>query len=626
MTFYYSMKQMFRSPLKSFLFFLLIGVSAFFVVLGGNLLYMTMASTKEFEKIYTTIGTVEQTKKDAGMVRFRNAFTNEYDYLKTYKYGERVKEDVLDFKGADYILKPRQRPYFGAYVADMYQGVGHANNIQVEATLMEPPTGQPAKMKITRVMEGYVQEGDIIYIRDLEKTDTEPTPFEMGKTYVMRLEGGGYTEGQEIVDGKEVNVWAEYRMFNGIQSLQYTLDGEKIDDPLSDEISKTSDELQSDIAWADEVTEGFYDTERGKRWIEASRQQDLTDHLVYVQPTDGTDLLMPFYRNEVVITEGRDITEEEYKKGEKVCLISDILAIQLRKSLGEQLTLPLYYADYDSTPGDLSRTGTYYLNAKGQVYSIFNEQDYQIVGIYTIKDRGAAYSAGGSYAIENHGKEVVIPWNAVPENSWKDNIVAYGRMIGANTSFQIPNGSITEFEKLWEKQGIDDIRITFYDKGYSQIKDGIESRKLMSIIFLISGCVMAFMILLFFSNVFITGQQKRIAVERILGRTKKQCAASILTGLLVLAAAGCIVGSVAGWKATGMAAKKADTEIVFDTSYSNSSIADEEKIKEKWIQPDMGVALGTGGALIVAAFLISSCYIRENLKKEPLELLGRIEE
>ena len=134
------------------------------------------------------------------------------------------------------------------------------------------------------------------------------------------------------------------------------------------------------------------------------------------------------------------------------------------------------------------------------------------------------------------------------------------------------------------------------------------------------------MILLFFSNVFITGQQKRIAVERILGRTKKQCAGSILTGLLLLAALGSIAGSIAGWKATGVAAKKADTELVFDLSFSNAATGGEEKKDVKWTKPSVEVALGAGGALIAAAVLISSCYMGANLKKEPLELLGRIEE
>lgn len=610
---------MFRSPLKSFLFFLLIGVSAFFLALGGNLLFMSKASLEEFEKSFTTIGTVEQTKKDLGMIKWQNPFTKQYEYIKDFKYGDRIREDVLDFEGANYIIKPRQRPYFAAYVEDMYQGLGGRLDIQVEATPLEAPTGQPTKMQITKVWEGSVEEGEVIYITDRSNQDEEPLPFEMGKTYVMRLTGWDiYQEPGTEGDNNEGQI-NEYYIQSGITSSQYTLDGEPVDDPITDALDKEYDEV-GDIAFTDEVTEGFYDTEKGKRWIEAAGQQDHMSRLVLVQPTEGTELLMPFYRDEVVIKEGRDITEEEYKNKEKVCLIPDMLAIQLRKSVGDQVNLPLYAADYKGTPVDSQYgLGFSLLNAEGKMYPVFNEQEYKIVGIYKVVDEGE-----GSYGMGK--KVVVIPWGAVPENSWKDNIGSFGRMSGANTSFQIPNGTIQKYQELLEKQGIKDLKITLYDKGYTQLKDGIENRKLMSWIFLVSGCVMAVMILLFFSNVFITGQQKRIAVERILGRTKKQCAGSILTGLLLLAALGSIAGSIAGWKATGVAAKKADTELVFDLSFSNAATGGEEKKDVKWTKPSVEVALGAGGALIAAAVLISSCYMGANLKKEPLELLGRIEE
>ena len=124
MTFYYSMKQMLRSPLKSFLFFLLIGVSAFFLALGGNLWNMSRTAIQEFEKIFTTIGTVEQETKDNGVYGIWDAEMKEYQYFNARTAGERIKEEVLDFEGAGYVHKPRQRPYFGAYVEELYQGVG----------------------------------------------------------------------------------------------------------------------------------------------------------------------------------------------------------------------------------------------------------------------------------------------------------------------------------------------------------------------------------------------------------------------------------------------------------------------------------------------------------------------
>ena len=258
------------------------------------------------------------------------------------------------------------------------------------------------------------------------------------------------------------------------------------------------------------------------------------------------------------------------------------------------------------------------LNADGELYEVFNEQEYKIVGIYTAEDKGSgSYSAG-----EN---EVVIPWNAVPEESWEDNIVGWYPMSGATTSFQIPNGTIEEFQEKWDALGIDVLEIRFYDMGYTQLQENLENRKLMSVVFLISGCVMAVMILCFFSSLFITGQRERIAVERLMGRTKQQCAASILTGMLLLSAAGCAVGSAAGWLASGKAAQSAGDTIEFDRMYSDNVIADREPETEaKQAGPLLPCATGT--VLLAASAAVSAGYMGKVLRKEPLRILGEIEE
>ena len=70
MTFYYSMKQMLRTPLRSILFFVLVGISALLLTVGGSLLYQSSGMEREFEKIYTTIATVEQKQEEVGRFRF----------------------------------------------------------------------------------------------------------------------------------------------------------------------------------------------------------------------------------------------------------------------------------------------------------------------------------------------------------------------------------------------------------------------------------------------------------------------------------------------------------------------------------------------------------------------------
>lgn len=608
MMFCYSIKQMLRSPLKSIMFFLLIGICAFFLALGSSFWYMGNDSLQNFDEKFITIGTVEQKYEGTTTREVWDSEIQSYEYYNAEYYGEWLDEDVLDFEGADYMIKPRQRPYFGAYIEDLYDGIGSPNMSTVEASPVETGEMYPSLlMRVVRTIDGTMEEGELFYLCDHK--NPEPDILEAGKTYVMQIQMSSYAHGPSVKEGEEE---PEYRLAPGITSSQYTIDKEEVFDPVNEE-----------GRYYDEVTEGFYETERGKRWLNLAAFQDLEMHTIPVQPTDGTLLLMHFYNGEAKITEGRDITEEEYGRGEKVCLIPENLAIQLGVETGDKLSLPLYYADYSASVGDaslLSGGGRYLmiLNAEGEIYDVFNEQEYEIVGVYKAEDRGSgSYSAGKN--------EVVIPWNALPENCWKDNIVGVAPMTGATTSFRIPNGTIGEFQKKWEEQGIDDLEIRFYDMGYTQLQESLENRKLMSVVLLVSGCAMAVMILCFFSNLFITGQRERIAAERLMGRTKRMCAVSVLTGLLLLSAAGCAAGSAAGWIASEKAAQNTGDTLEFDRAYSDDAVADIEPA-EDLEAPGAALPCATGALLLAASAAVSAAYMRRTLKKEPLQMLGETEE
>ena len=164
-----------------------------------------------------------------------------------------------------------------------------------------------------------------------------------------------------------------------------------------------------------------------------------------------------------------------------------------------------------------------------------------------------------------------------------------------------------------------------YDELSPQLKDSLENRQLMSAIFLLSGGVMAVLILCFFSSLFITGQKERIAVERLMGRTKRQCALSILSGMLVLSAAGCIAGSAAGWLASGKAAQEAVDTLEFDRTYSDNAIANTEP-EDTGEPPGAVLPCVAGGVLLAASAAVAGGYMRAVLRKEPLRMLGEIEE
>ena len=614
MTVYYSMKQILRSPLKSILFLLLAGVSAFLLVLGGNLWEINRNMLEEFENIFMTVGTVEQKIDHVETAKHWDAETGYY-YTKWGRQGERIPNSVMDFEGAGYILEAKQRPNLGALV-DQKAGAMPYMFIIVEATPIESGTADESfPMRAEKVLSGdefELKAGDIFYICDhyLE----EARSFEAGTTYIMMLNYVGM-----VVHGSRVEHIApedhvpEFIPVSSVASHQYTMEGERV----YDAVAEAEEEHDIDI-----VTEGFYETERGKRWLEMAKTRDYLFYTVPVTPTDRTELLMPFYWKDAQISSGRDITEEEYAEGKPVCLISSSLAVLLRKEAGDKLTLPLYCADYSPTQ-EKGMWVASILNAEGKAYSIFHEQEYEIVGIYT-----AASATRNGYELCIN--QVIIPWNAVPENSWADHIAGMWYMTGGNTSFEIPNGTIEDFMAAWEKQGVEGLEIRFYDNGYSNLKNGIESRKLMAVIFLACGCVLAVMILCFFANLFITGQRQRIAVERLLGRTKRQCAVSLLTGFFLLAVLGTAAGSAAGWMATDRAVKATEETTEFDNTFSNAVIAqadmEEVDLSAAEQKPGAEMAAASGIGMLLAAVLIGSGVMRQMLAKEPLQILGELEE
>ena len=159
--------------------------------------------------------------------------------------------------------------------------------------------------------------------------------------------------------------------------------------------------------------------------------------------------------------------------------------------------------------------------------------------------------------------------------------------------------------------------------------ESLKGIRRISVILLMSGIVTSLLVLVFFCNLFITKQCRRTAVERSMGMGKKQCIVSLLTGLLLLCTVGCTLGSAAGSLLTREVVQGMETGGHYDTRYSNGVMAVEGNEAEEIVLDDsvnIAVAAASGIGVLAAAVLLSLFLIRGNLKKEPLELLGRREE
>ena len=402
-----------------------------------------------------------------------------------------------------------------------------------------------------------------------------------------------------------------YYPLNILASYQYSEEGKLLPDDMRNILYE-------------EVTDGFYETEHGKRWLKVAESLGRPYSTVPVTATNNTKLLIPFYNGTTYIDQGEDISKEEYANGEKVCLVSRSFARNNHLNVGDKLNLPLYYANYRASAGRAygkseAWAGYNMLNAEGEPYPVFFEAEYTIVGLYlTI---GGGTSSGYSMA----SNEIVIPTKSI-EASDKNNIVDYGPMMGYTTSFQIPNGSIEEYVKEFNKLGIDELELKFYDKGYTELRAGLDNIKGMSMLLLAAGILATILILVFFCNMFIAKQKKRTAIERSLGMSKWNCTHSMINGILLIVLIGSILGSLAGFLLTDRAASVLNGDTYYDTTYTNGSVSDakgnEKGTELDYAKPDLALSVATGGVIIVLAVALSFAVVTNNLKCEPLELLS----
>ncbi len=607
-----SLRQLGRTPMKTLAFLVLLILAVTFFMLGFQLWTGARDNIDRIDKAYMTIGTVVQKATTVETARMWDAETKSYTYFNSPGYDGIVPESVLDFEGADYILKPEKRPIYGAYMPGFVLSTDpdweyRYEDLYLIAELQpyeDCVTDKPVRMKLKRMLRGTLKD----YVDEIWFCDHwNDTPIKLfaDKTYIVSLFQDYHPDFDEG--------YLLYMPGTGISTNQRDINGKKITDPV------TKQESWEDL-W-DEVTEGFYDTPRGKAWLNLVESVEWRKYTIPVMPTQDTKLLMPFYDGDAWMVEGRDISREEYENGDKVCLVERNFAANNNLTAGGSLQLPLYFADYWAPPWYI--TSEEILNAKGEIYPVFEDSTYTIVGIYEALT--ASFTETSDYDLAEN--TVIIP-SASVKNSDENNIAGMGQMEGYTTSFQIPNGRIGEFTAAWEKQGIPTLEINFYDKGYTKIKAGLDDMMNTAGVLLISGGVITLLILILFCHLFIAKQRKRTAIERSLGMSKKRCIASLLTGILVIVIPACVIGSAVSFWLTGYAAERmtaAHNEQAFDTMYSDwvnadtgteeFSVSMDNSLEKSWV----------GLGVIPVALVIALVNIRSNLKSEPLRLLGEKE-
>lgn len=623
-----SLKQMLRTPVKTAFFLILIFFAALLMTLGSSIWIKGIRTMAKYEDSFVTIGTVRQTPDFYEETMEWDAEFKEYNVSKKEHYDSYYTTDDLLFPGAEYIVEPEQRAFYSSYVPQyamawrewtLPTAIDYGHYITEFSLKEDCLPSESYQFQYTKMVGGD-EKMEIAVEYFCDHTNPEPEMMYQDKTYVARLISGAYMHGwayDAVVSGKSLYGVIVHRelMPASLDSNFYFPDGSR----------------PKNAIWEGprvfEVTDGFYETEAGRRILNLAKHESTWQDCQPVTGTNKTCLLMPFYNGQAYICEGRDISEKEYADGSKVCLAPKDFMEFNGLSLEDQIEVRLLCTDISSNAGSkyrLESSPRHYLKGmideKGEPFEVFETSDYTVVGIYNL---ASSDNTDNAFCIGED--ELIVPMKSI-EKRYGTNLIGFGPMMDGTTSFQIPNGSIEKYLEAWEVYGKDNLELTFYDMGYSQLKDGIANMKTVSLFLLAAGVVLTGFILFFFSHLFITRQAQRTAVERSLGMRPAQCRRSMLSGFMLLVLVGSILGAMSGTMISGRISSVNAGNIYYDTTFTpkTANMGNEVIVEEA---KETGLPGLCCMILIVAAGTgIAWTKMSKSLKREPMQLLAERQE
>lgn len=655
-----SLSHLRRTPMKALLFVLLLAGATMLLVFGAHLLINTTQKIQAVEEQFTTIATVQQvstgTKNTMNYDKCQGFYSG-YQEL----YADSVPLESLNFEGADYINPPENRPYYLS-VIDGKRNTNSTSDCDhfIEFTPLEDQ--KEADQHIQARVEA-------VHFEAVNRSGGGPEDhaFEPGEEITIcqhyntvsrrgdyaRLMSGAGGQGSRSNDFEPLQAGhryiAHFMSWSSIATpcqqdpevYEYVI----VDAPYSSQRYPDGRLVESGLLGgktmyrADEVNDEFYESGMWDAWQRKMDSEEADESLIPIVPTNSLQLLPTFHDKKTYLQNGREITEEEFQSGAKVCMVSFDFASRNLLKVGDMLSASMVYALYGYDPAlrfwTFSRPEP--LNAEGEYYEPFWEAEYEIVGIYQFYDQESAVD--GKFEVTQDC--VIVPWASI-EASDENNIVEVGPMQADYCSFQIPNGTISEFnEKLYANvPNMSGLTVTYKDNGYTDVMASLKKTQLSAVLLFTVGLLSSVAIVALLLYFFIVREKKRTAIERSLGMSGRQCRISLISGVMVLAILGTVLGSAAGaltlnWEdLTAAPPEAASGEYVepekkeyagFDVSYSlwARTMSTEDDIEVEGASAvDAAVYLGAPGALLAVIILLSVVLVNRSLKIEPILLLS----
>ena len=548
-----SLLSLVRTKGKTFLFTLLIVALTLTLSLGVCVWASIQQFLDEADEFYTTIGLVEYIGRD---------------YPQDTIIDPGLVEDLssLDIAGIENdpatLLWDSSARYYG-YVDGFWRDDDYMankdNSLIIVSSVIYNPTFNAYSAFVTRVLNSSKLEVD-------EQIFLDP---DFGL-----LEEGSYY----VVYGETYNV---RHPFLHLRPLQF----------VNEAAIETGIELPTIMNITVETADGIsYDLPEA--YEKAGETLQVIDDFVVVNSTDNLMAMYPFHQEKQYIVEGRSFTDEEYISGERVIVISDLVAARLGKTVGDELKLAFI-------PPDESGSAPNYWAGNG----FTNQSDFTIVGIT----------------------------NSVDENEW---YVYIPKAVGAPFSVDpigytvgqaiVKNAEAAEFAARVDPLMQSRFILTMYDQGYANV--AVPFTTILNIAKILTAIIafVEFAVLIFFGYLFIYRQRETGETLLILGAGKTWVSGYFILSAGVIALFATLIGAGVGFKLHDrilqLVAEAAGSQSLIDNRYSNGNFSITRVLE---FAPQFDITFFLKFGLVVFAVALLSCLVFLSIAFKVNQMKGR---
>ncbi|HQO70222.1 MAG TPA: ABC transporter permease, partial [Clostridia bacterium] len=401
----YALKRLYRTPVKTIIFILLISLSASALSISAGMWKYSYDSIKHSKDAFTTIGILRELEFTEQI--YKNSVKPKYDYELLGK----VKEAAAGLQytrytdNREYLMgySPNvtssvingnydsSYPYAYSIVTGVCESVGYSNYANYSAIIKIDK--EDLNILPYFVENSNYSDTEYIDIQGHYLTSDLDFPFKAGEKYIIYAYINGYDY--------EYKRWVGYLDYKKTEYSEYSeryvlSDKEKTEHPEfnRDSVQCILDDSMLSCHILSTDAKSFLDS-GNERWKEIVNNCRITKHSTEILLTDDMYSIYSFNIGDVFILRGRAIRKDEYEQGAKVCVINATVASISGFSIGDKIKLSVYESDFiedykmirSGSVGEAAGendTEDFFTPLGYEGQGFINEIEYEIVGVYRL--------------------------------------------------------------------------------------------------------------------------------------------------------------------------------------------------------------------------------------------------